>query len=136
MWQKLKNLTSSVQTYAELSPDLALRQQVNHRLQPRPSLDLELWIEQFWRPRGIAQPLAAFLYTHLSQYSGIDFARVQPQDHLHQDLHFLSVCWFDWELQLCEDFYQQFEVDLTEHLDELAGMDTVEDFAILLQNQL
>lgn len=135
MWQKLKNVVLTVSTYADLSPDLMLRRQVNQSLHDRPALTLEEWHHRFWQPRKISQDISAFVYSYLAQYSGLQVARFLPSDRLDEDLKLTLVCWFDWGLALGEDFYRCFGVDITEVLD-LGDLSTVEDFVLFLNHQL
>ncbi len=53
----------------------------------------------------------------MQEYTGLDFARVQPHDRLSEDLYIPAVCWFDWNFTFTEDFYQQFQVDLSDRFD-------------------
>lgn len=135
MWHRLKNFVLSLKTYKALSPDLKVRQRVNHALRCRPALNLDEWFETFYKGRGIAYPVATFVYHHLSQYSGLEFGRVLPSDRLNEDLKWTRVCWFDWELSLCDDFYGQFKVDISDRLEELQAS-TVEDLVCLLDQSL
>ncbi len=135
MWQKLNNLFASLGTYADLSPDLSQRQQVNQALRDRPALSPEVWFEQFWQPLKISPQVANFVYTHLQIYSGLELARVQPSDHLNEDLHLYLVCWFDWEVALCEEFAHCFGVDLFDRFDA-QDFETVEDLVIFLDHQV
>lgn len=136
MWHKLKNIVPSLQTYSELSPDLTLRNKVNQSLGDRPSLLLREWIAQFGSPDAIAEPLAQFIYNRFPEYSGIDFSRVQPSDRLEADLYWSLVCWYDWDITLCDDFHQTFGVDLSNSLDDLINCETVGALTVFLQTQL
>ncbi|HEY9906244.1 MAG TPA: hypothetical protein V6D18_01395, partial [Thermosynechococcaceae cyanobacterium] len=91
MWQRLKNLFASLNTYADLSPDLGVRRQVSQLLHDRPSLSAEEWFEQCWKPLKVSQQVADFVYVHLHTYSGLEICRIQPSDRLTQDLHFSLV---------------------------------------------
>jgi hypothetical protein len=62
--------------------------------------------------------LIEFLYTHLQEYTGLEVGRLQPSDRLVDDLQFPSICWFDWGLTLCTDFYDAFGVDISDQFDE------------------
>ena len=135
MWQKLNNLFASLSTYADLSPDLDQRRRVNQSLHDRPTLSPEEWFEQFWQPLGISPQVVSFVYTYLQAYSGLEFSRVQPSDHLNQDLHLYLVCWFDWEVALCEEFANCFGVDLFDRL-ETQNFETVKDLVLFLDHQL
>ncbi|WP_017299694.1 hypothetical protein [Nodosilinea nodulosa] len=122
MWQPLKNFVNSLTTYMALSPDMVARHRVNQWLQSRPCLTSDQWFVRYWTPPAVAhalpQPLIAFAYHHLHAYSGLEIGRVRPSDHLVDDLAFPAVCWFDWGLTLCEDFYTTFGLDISEHFDE------------------
>ncbi|XGV99478.1 MAG: hypothetical protein ACAF41_11140 [Leptolyngbya sp. BL-A-14] len=124
-----------MRTYADLSPDLRTRQRVNQCLRDRPALSAEEWFQAFWQPQGIAQPIADFVYTYLPKYSGLDVARVRPHDRLNEDLYLPLVCWFDWNLSLCEDFLARFGIDLSEHFDPYQH-GTIEDLMVFLNHQL
>ena len=122
MWRQLKNLVMHLQTYPALSPDLGERQVVNRHLKTRPPLSAQEWYIRYWTPPAVPRPMSSsvieFAYKHLKTYSGLDSGRLQPQDRLVEDLQFPLVCWFDWGLTLCDDFYEQFGIDLTETFDE------------------
>jgi len=117
--KQFNNWVSSVSAYADMSPDLAIRQQVNKRLNlcSRDSLGLVDWCEAF-AGSFANQSAAAFVYEHFSDYSGIDFSLVRPQDRLHADLHMALVCWHDWVITFVDDFFQQFDIDLSDDFDE------------------
>ena len=135
MIEPLNNWLSSVSTYADMSPDLALRAQINLRMRAdaRSALGISDWCHLFIAPDAVADTLAfsrsafgvsdarrilCFVYQRFSQYSGLDFSRVRPEDRLNQDLHFSLVCWFDWRITFCEDFFEQFDIDLSDCFDE------------------
>lgn len=134
MWQRLKNVLLSFQTYGDLSPDLKVRRRVNRALRDRPALTVDQWYEYFWQPHKISKEVAAFVYRYLAQYSGLQVARMIPGDRLNEDLQLPLVCWFDWELRLCEDFQQCFGVDISE-CPELYDLSTVEEFVVFLNCQ-
>jgi hypothetical protein len=117
MWRRLKNLWLSLTTYADLSPDLALRRQVNLALQHRPAYSLDDWYERFWQPQHISRPVVEFVYRQLPQYSGLQMEKVVPGDRLCDDLHLPLICWLDWELCLCDDFAQQLGIEVNDYLD-------------------
>lgn len=139
MWQPLKNLVNSLQTYNVLSPDLMVRKQVNEWLQKRPCLTVNDWFLAYWTPPAVTQgyprALIHFAYQYLGQYSGLAMGRLYPQDRLLEDLKFPLVCWFDWGITLCEDFYTSFGVDISEHFDE-TQYDTLADLMHFLSQQL
>lgn len=139
MWRQFKNLVTHLQTYPALSPDLAERQAVNRHLKSRPKLSVQSWYIQHWTPpvvpRPLSEPLIEFAYKHLKTYSGLEMGRVRPQDRLVEDLQFPLVCWFDWGPTLCEDFFQQFGIDITDTFDETQFV-TVADLIHYLEQQL
>lgn len=126
MWQRCKNLLHSLTTYDALSPDLNLRRRVNRMLFQRPAMPLEQWFRTFYQPQGIDFAVANFAYVQLPHYSGLEFSRVLPDDRLDEDLHWTQVCWFDWEIHLCDDVHQQFGIDLIDDFDASA-LQTVQD---------
>ena len=135
MWRRLKNLFFSVQTYGILSPDLMARRQVNQALSRRPAISQEQWVREFCQPVGIVPTIAAFAYTHLQHYSGIEFAYVVPSDRLIEDLRWIEVCWADWEMTFCEDFWQSFEIDISDRFLDYR-LSTVGELVIFLNTQL
>lgn len=135
MWRKLKNLFLSCQTYADLSPDFPARLVINRKLRSRRFLSLTQWHESFWQPQGVSLAVSAFVYEQLSKYSGLCLARLRPSDRLEEDLSLSLVCWFDWHLQLCEDFWQRFDIDVTGDLN-LQALSTLEDLVLFLNQQL
>lgn len=116
MWHRLKNVALSLKTYGILSPDWAVRRETIRALCDRPPLHANQWFEAHCKPYGIDRTIASFAYSHLPRYSGLPVARVMPSDRLEADLNWTSVCWFDWEISLCDDFFQEFGVDLTDRL--------------------
>lgn len=131
---KLNNFISSVQAYADMSPDLTIRREVNAWMlrRDRASLSIEQWCECFG---GHNPAVLAFLYESFSEYSGLDFSRVRPNDSLNSSLHFPLVCWFDWSITFCEDFFQAFDVDLSDRFDE-ADFDTIGELIEFLVQQV
>lgn len=134
MWRQIKNFFFSVITYNDLSPNLKIRRLVNQALRHRAALSLDEWFECFWQHKCIAKSVVAFVYVYLEKYSGLQMARVRPSDRLERDLHFSLICWFDWQLNLCEDFLQCFGVDISERL-PLYQFSTVEDFIAFLNKE-
>jgi len=114
MWYWLKNIIQSVKTYWVLSPDLKVRRQVLRWLRQRPLLTPQEWYELYGSPANISLSMIQFAYHYLGKYSGLEFGRVLPGDRLDEDLCWTRICWFDWHLALCDDFYQQFSVDLSD----------------------
>jgi len=133
MWNRFNNLFASLQTHGDLSPDLNLRWQVNRELRQRPTLTLDSWFASFYRPHGVSYAIASFAYERLADYSGLEFGRVLPEDRLDEDLYWAQICWFDWDLQLYNDFSQQFGVDISDCFD-VATLSTVQDLIILLNS--
>lgn len=135
MWHKLKNLFLNINTYADLSPDLTIRWQVNRALNKRCALTRDEWFETLWKPLDVDRQVAAFVYTQFEQYSGLTFSRVLPHDRLEADLHWTLVCWFDWEETLGQDIVAQFGLDIS---DDLLGRewDTVADLVLFLNRRV
>ncbi len=131
----LCNWFSSVSTYAEMSPDLTIRKQVNQQMQGRTRRVLRAmeWGQLFCRTER-AYPLLSFVYQRFGLYSGLEFGRVRPGDRLNDDLHFPLVCWFDWATTFCEDFFQRFGVDLSDRFDETA-FETIDELIEFLIEQ-
>lgn len=119
MMNQLSNWINSVSVYADMSPDLAIRSQVNHWLQTRTRLALSLtaWCHLF-SDQSSDREVLAFVYQRFSEYSGLEFGRVRPDDRLNADLNLALVCWHDWVITFCEDFCEQFHVDLSDYFDE------------------
>ena len=82
-----------------------------------------------------AQLLLSFLFTKLPDYSGLKVGRLRPSDRLIEDLQLPLVCWFDWPNQLCADFYDVFQVDISEEFDE-SLLETLEDLVGFLHQRL
>lgn len=135
MWRRLKNIFASLITYADLSPDWKVRRRVSFFLQDRPCLPVDQWFATFWQPLQVSPTIAEFVYVHFSNYSGLEFSRVRPNDRLEGDLQLSLVCWFDWQRSLCEDFWQRFNIDLSDRLD-IQNFQTVADLVLFLENQL
>lgn len=134
MWHRLKNLILNLETYSILSPDLVARRQVNRAIGHRPALTEQQWFLEFCQPLGIAPSIATFAYTHLEQYSGIKFAHVTPGDRLVEDLHWIEVCWADWEIALCDDFWHSFGIDISDRLLD-DSFSTVGELTMFLNHQ-
>lgn len=134
MWRQFRNILHSVQTYADLSPDLEVRRSVQESLGDRPTLSQTEWFEQLWRPLGVSPETADFAYHHLEIYSGLPLAQVRPDDRLHEDLKWTLVCWFDWEEALCDDFRECFAVDIYDSLG-LNLFSTVAELVCFLEQQ-
>lgn len=131
----LNNWLSSVSAYSDMSPDLTVRKQVNQwmKRRTRQRLSPSEWCQLFCRQER-ARPVLAFVYQYFTQYSGIEFGRVRPDDSLNRDLHFPLVCWFDWSFTFCEDFFQRFGLDLSDRFDESA-FDTIGELVDFLVEQ-
>jgi len=134
MWHRFKNLFFSLKNYDILSPNLAMRRQVKRSLRHRPTLGLSDWFESFCQPRQIAYPVVNFLYTRLETYSGIELGKLLPSDRLEEDLRWTDLCGFDWQIILCDDFMQQFNVDMTCCIEDFSP-NTIEDLMLLLHQQ-
>lgn len=135
MWKALKNLFQTVSTYRALSPDVKIRRKVNRGLRDRTPMTLEHWAIGLRDTWGVSKAVAAFAYTHLEKYSGLPVSRIRPSDRLDDDLQWTLVCWFDWELCLCEDFCHRFGIDFSEQLDQFAPH-TIADLLVFLDAQL
>ncbi|HEY9836136.1 MAG TPA: hypothetical protein V6D27_04510, partial [Vampirovibrionales bacterium] len=97
------------------------------------NLSLDEWFNGFWRSREISFSVASFVYIQLEKYSGLQIGRVLPGDRLEQDLQLTLVSWFDWNLYLCEDFLDEFGIDIGDRFD-LQMMETVEDLVRCLHS--
>jgi hypothetical protein len=135
MWRRFKNILYSLRTYADLSPDLWTRQRVKWFLHSRSPLSAKEWFEQFRHDHFVSPQVVNFVYERMPDYSGLEFSRVRPGDRLNQDLHLPLICWFDWQLTLCDDFFQWFGVDISDHFDP-QSLDTVEDLVNFLNQQV
>jgi hypothetical protein len=135
MWRSLRNIIDSFWTYIDLSPNLQVRRQVKRSLRDRPCLSASDWHEQCWQPFAISRPISDFVYDRMQEYSGLEFGRIRPADHLNDDLHLPVICWFDWQMTLREDFLQCFHIDLGDRFHSLP-LDTVQDLVLLLNHQL
>ncbi|MBN8564433.1 MULTISPECIES: hypothetical protein [unclassified Leptolyngbya] len=135
MWRKLDNIVLNIRTYADLSPDLSIRRQINQAMRTRPTRTSEDWYRSFWQPLSISQDLAIFVYQQMEAYSGLQFAKITPSDRLTEDLQLPLVCWFDWECTLCEDFHDRFGIEIRDRLD-IGMLHTVRDLVIFLNQQL
>jgi hypothetical protein len=134
VWYWLKNLVLWIRDYTLLSPNRQVRWRVNRRLRHRPPRLLGEWCADCQR-YGIPAEIARFAYHHLPRYSGLNFEQVQLDDRLETDLQWTEVCWFDWELKLCNDVWQAFRVNLIPALDALMP-NTVGDLLIFLTQHL
>ncbi len=134
MWRRFKNIAVSLNSYSALSPDLQVRRRVNQQLSDRPALDVEAWCRRFDSNSETTQAVAAFAYETLAQYSGLDFSRVRPDDRLEADLYWSQVCWFDWDLQLCDDFCEHFAQDVSDRFYEFDPV-TVADLIYFFDHQ-
>lgn len=135
MWKTFKNFLRSVATYRTLSPDVRLRRQVIRWLRDRSPLPLEVWVKALRDSWGISKAVGIFAYTHLEKYSGLPTAQLRPSDRLDADLHWTMVCWFDWQLCLCEDFCHKFGVDISDRLEQCSP-NTLADLLVFLDKQL
>ena len=131
---RLNNFISSVQAYADMSPDLTIRREVNSWMlrRDRNPLNLTQWSDLFGNG---AHPVLTFIYESFGEYSGLDFSLVRPNDSLNNQLHFPLVCWFDWTITFCEDFFQAFDVDLSDRFDE-ADFNTLGELVDFLMQQV
>jgi hypothetical protein len=134
MWHRFKNLLVNLKTYDLLSPDLAVRRQVKRSLCHRPRLSLSEWYAAFGKSQPLDYPVVCFLYAHLETYSGLELARLIPSDRL-EALRWTDICGFDWAIDLCDDFRQEFGVDMTECAEDFDPQ-TLEELILLLQQQI
>jgi hypothetical protein len=137
MWQSAINYFQSLRTYRDLGPDVQIQRSVNARLNDRPNLALEEW-SQFFVPLPNCSPsthLLTFLYQKIRTYSGLYIGCIRPSDRLIEDLQLPLVCWFDWPSQLCIDFYESFQVDISEEFDE-SLLETIGDLVCFLDERL
>lgn len=116
MRNRFSELVNQLQSYRALSPDLGMRAHVNQQLRQRSCLAFEDWFARLRSTHPISIQVAAFAYEYLPRYSGLAVSCILPSDRLEEDLRWSLVCWFDWELCLCEDFYRQTKVDISEGL--------------------
>ncbi len=137
--QQLNNLVNSLLTYRWLSPDVGTRQELYRLLLYRPYLNCDQWFDRYWTPPSVQQtyskPLIEFAYSRLQVYTGLEVGRLRPSDRLVEDLQFPSICWFDWGINLCADFYNAFGIDISEQFDE-TGLFTCADLIGFLNQQL
>lgn len=134
MWRKLKNRLFSFSSYADLSPDLRIKRRVSRFLRQRSALSADVWYTTYWQELSVSPQVAKFVYVRLSNYSDLEFARVRPTDRLNDDLHLPLVCWFDWELSLCDDFWADFGIDMCGCFNPDA-LETVRDLVMFLNQQ-
>jgi hypothetical protein len=88
------------------------RHAVRAFLANREALPFADWHRQLWHQRNISEAASAFVYEHFGKYSGLDFARVRPEDRLAEELRFSTTTYGDWDLDLYEEFQQVFGIDL------------------------
>lgn len=135
MWRRTQNLFHSVVAHGVLSPDIVLRYQVNRKLRHRLSMEANEWFEAFWQQESISHDLVTFIYQNIPRYSGLNVARLKPGDRLEADLCWTQVCWFDWEMDLYDDFLEQFGQDISEQF-EFGQVGTLQDFIHCLSDFL
>lgn len=135
MWQRFKNTFCSFGSYADLSPDIQTRRRVHRWLRTRPTLSLDEWYCTFWQPQGIARSLVTFIYHQLREQSELDLTRTRPNDRLVDDLQLPLICWFDWEISLCDEFANQFEVEFLDDFD-MTHLHTLQDLVYFLHQHL
>lgn len=116
MWNSFRNFLHHATTYRDLSPDLGVRRIVDRQLLKRPKLTREQWFTCYCASIGIHPDVADFCYQYLHQYSGLPSGRIQWNDRLEADLHWTEICWFDWEMTLCDDFLETFGIDISDRL--------------------
>jgi hypothetical protein len=116
--KRMFNWFMSSTSYADLRPDMGLRRQINRQvLADRPQRSLSEWYRLFWEPRGVSREVVEFVYSAIANYAGLKVAQVLPSDRLCEDLKLPLICWFDWELNLVEEFSDQLGVELDDYFD-------------------
>ena len=106
---EVKNRWQALRSYSDMSPDLKLRRRVNRSLLDRPEYAVNEWHQRFWRPLGIRFEVVEFVYQALAEYSGLVVGRLVPSDRMVADLQLPLICWFDWEVNCMNAFWQQFD---------------------------
>lgn len=136
MMNQLNNWFLTLNAYADMSPDLAIRNEVNQWMKDRmrANLGLSEWCRLF-APYSENKELLTFIYQRLSQYSGLNFGRVRPRDTMHGELKFALICWHDWVITFCEDFCEHFHIDLSDYFDE-DDFETVGEIIEYLSEQI
>jgi hypothetical protein len=135
MWQRFKNTLCSFGSYADLSPDVQTRRQVHQWLRDRPARSLDEWYCTFWQSQGIARSLVTFVHHQLQEQAELDLTQTRPSDRLVDDLQLPLICWFDWEISLCEEFFNQFGVELFDDFD-ITHLHTLQDLVYFLHQHL
>jgi hypothetical protein len=122
---EVKNGWMALKAYPDMSPDLNLRRQVNRKLLTRPAYSVHEWYQRFWKPVGVRSDVVEFVYHILTECSGLVVGRLLPSDRMVNDLQLPLICWFDWEINCMELFWQRFEPSGSrlELMDEM-GLDT------------
>ena len=136
MTNQFNNWFSTLNAYADMSPDLAIRTEVNQWLKDRmrANLGLSEWCRLF-ASHSENKELLTFIYQRFSQYSGLSFGRVRPRDTMHGELKFALVCWYDWVITFCEDFCEHFHIDLSDDFDE-DDFETIGEMMAYLSEQV
>lgn len=133
-WQQTNNYIHGLQTYQDMSPDLSMRRQVNQFLRNhRRPLSSDAWCSECYRVTQAQSNTLLFIYRALADYSGLEFNRVRPEDHLVDDLQFPLVCWFDWSVRFCDDVVNHFGIDISDTFDE-TRFDTLADLITFLDD--
>jgi hypothetical protein len=135
MWRRFQNFIFGIKTYRDLSPDVHLRHQVNRVLGDRPSLSATEWVEQVTKTTPVSKSVASFAYAYLPIYSGLRIDKIQLGDRLIEDLRWFEVCSFEWEMALCDDFWEQFHIDLSSKLEEFHPK-TISELLLFLETHL
>jgi hypothetical protein len=63
----------------------------------------------------------------------LSFGRILPSDRLCEDLKLTLVCWFDWQLDLCDDVLRELGVDVSAI--EFDDLETLEEFVQRLNQE-
>lgn len=135
MWQRFKNTFCSFGSYGDLSPDVQTRRRVHQWLRARPALSLDEWYCTFWQPQGVARSLVTFVHHQLREQAALDLTRTRPSDRLVDDLQLPLICWFDWEISLCDEFTHQFGVEFVDDFD-MTDLHTLQDLVYFLHQRL
>jgi hypothetical protein len=133
--KRIFNWFMSLMSYTDLRPDMGLRRQINRQvLADRPQRSLSEWYRLFWEPQGVSREVADFVYGAIANYAGLKVAQVLPSDRLCEDLKLPLICWFDWELNLCEEFSHKLGVELEDYFD-VTRFSTVADLVQFFDRQ-
>lgn len=106
------------------------RHVARRRLARRPRMEPQTWTDQFPAHKRQA---AGFVLRHLSEYSGLDFCRIDPGEPL-REVGFHAAVFGDWDFDLAEDFEREFGHELK--FSELVGeLQTAADWVDAIHRQ-